>query len=117
MKLNIGLIALIVCLLTGRAMAIADDATPTAPQTCVDVQIGQDRSSYLNCLNDKIKRQVDQEQNRAAALSAPYSAGSPAYQVGGYNRNGAQEQMGDASGASSHPQRPVRIFVSPLLSH
>ena len=96
------------------AIAIADDAKP-APQTCVDVQIGQDRSSYLNCLNNSIKNQVEREQNKAA-LTAPYSAGSPANQVGGFNENAAREQMGNAFGVSSRPQRPIRTFVSPLPS-
>lgn len=98
-------------------MAIAEDAKPApAPQTCVDVQIGQDRSSYLNCLNNAMKNQVEREQNKAT-LTAPYSAGSPANQVGGFNENAAREQMGNAFGVSPHPQRPIRTFVPALPSH
>lgn len=95
--------------------AAANSAAPAAAtQTCVDVRIGNDRSSYLNCLNDNLKRQVEHEQGKPLP-AAPYDAHSPSNQVGGYNLNAAQEQMGNSFGVSPHPQRPTEVFVSPVL--
>ena len=82
-------------------------------QTCVDVQIGGDRSNYLNCLNNNIKQQVEHEQNKPAPAS-PYDAASPSNQIGGFNENAAQEQMGNAFGVSPHAQRPTQTYVPAL---
>ena len=114
---RVAYIVVITVLLSPATLAFADDSKPAnSTQTCVDVRIGGDRSSYLNCLNDNIKRQVEHEQAKPAP-AAPYDASSLSNQIGGFNENAAQEQMGNAFGVSSHPQRPTQVFVTPLLAH
>ncbi len=108
---SIGIVGL--ALFSGAATA--DSAAPAeATQTCVDVRIGNDRSSYLDCLNANLKRQVEHEQGKPLP-TVPYDVHSPSNQIGGFNLNAAQQQMGNAFGVSPHPQRPSEVFVSPVL--
>lgn len=101
----------------GPAVAFAQQASQSAAtQTCVDVRIGNDRAAYLDCLNADLKRRAVREQN-APQPTVPYDTHSPTNEIGGYNVNAAHEQMGNAFGVSSHPQRPTTTFVNPLLGH
>jgi hypothetical protein len=103
-----------VILAMGAAPALAaPSASADSSANCVDVQIGNDRTPYLNCLNDAFRRRVERE-HAAPQPDAPVDARSPSTQVGTFNETAARQTMGDAFGVSATPQRPARVFVNPL---
>ena len=81
---------------------------------CVEVQIGQDRASQMNCLNQAMQRAVEREHNTPMP-EAPITAQSASNKVGVYNDAAARQMMGNAFGISAQPQRPKVSFTSPLL--
>ena len=81
---------------------------------CVEVQIGQDRVSQMNCLNDAMRRAVEREHN-IPVPEAPITAQSASNKVGVYNDAAARQMMGNAFGVSAQPQRPKLSFTNPLL--
>jgi hypothetical protein len=81
---------------------------------CVEVQIGQDRVSQMNCLNDAMRRAVEREHNTPIP-QAPITAQSASNKVGIYNDAAARQMMGNAFGISAQPQRPKTSFTNPLL--
>ena len=94
-----------VAVLFTAVRALAADAPPANPaQPCVDVQIGNDRTAYLNCLNDAMQRRVEHERG-APQVTAPIDARSSSNQVGTFNDAAAREKMGNAYGVSPVPQR------------
>jgi len=92
--------------------AKADDAS--APMPCVEVQIGQDSASHMDCVNDALRRVVEREHNRPVP-EAPVSANSPSNKVGAFNDAAARQMMGDAFGVSAVPQRPKSTFANALV--
>ena len=92
----------------GTALA-ADPAPGDAANSCIDVRIGDDRSTYLNCLNEQIKRSAEHARGTPQP-AAPIDAQSPSNQVGTANDAAAREKMGNAFGHSAVPQRPARPF-------
>src|SRR5215467_5979576 len=105
-------VGLTVSLLAYPALAATPAANPAQP--CVDVQIGNDRTPYFNCLNDVLQRQVEREHN-APQITAPLDAKSPSNEVGIFNETAARQRMGNAFGVSPVPQRPPQVFVSPIV--
>ncbi len=103
-------------LIAGGPLWAADAPKPSdSARTCVDVQIGDDRTAYLNCLNEEFQRRVRQE-HEVPQIDAPISGRSSPNQVEGFNETAAREQMGNAFGVSAVPQRPPKpVFVNPLL--
>ena len=99
---------------TAQVSLAAEPATANPAQTCVDVQIGNDRSAYLNCLNDVMARRVEHEHGTPQP-TAPVDVHSSSTQVGTFNDAAARQRMGNAFGVSPDPQRPNRVFVSPLV--
>lgn len=95
----------------GDVSAKADDA-PAMP--CVEVQIGQDSASHMDCLNDALRRVVEREHNTPLP-EAPLSANSPSNKVGTFNDAAARQMMGNAFGVSAVPQRPKSTFSNSLL--
>jgi hypothetical protein len=86
---------------------------PTDATSCVDVQIGTDR--YYSCLNRQWARMVPPTRFSSSA-DAPYSATSPAPQVGTFNQAATAERLGSNFGKSVVPQRPPpAVFSSPLI--
>jgi hypothetical protein len=81
---------------------------------CVEVQIGQDRASQMNCLNEALRRSVEREHN-APVLEAPITAQSASNKVGTFNNAASQQMMGNAYGVSAVPQRPHSTFSNPLI--
>jgi hypothetical protein len=81
---------------------------------CVEVQIGQDRASQMNCLNEALRRSVEHEHS-APIPEAPITAQSASNKVGTFNNAAAQQMMGNAYGVSAVPQRPHNTFTSPLI--
>jgi hypothetical protein len=94
--------------------AVAAPEAPNSMQACVDVQIGNDRTAYLNCLNDVMQRRVELE-HAVPQAEAPIDAQSPSNQVGTFNAAAAQQRMGSSYGKSAVPQRPSQVFVSPIV--
>ena len=90
--------------------ARGDDGAP-----CVEVQIGQDIASHINCVNEALRRAVKHEHD-APAPEAPITAQSSSNKVGTFNDAAARQMMGNAFGVSSQPQRPKPTFTSPLLT-
>ena len=81
---------------------------------CVEVQIGQDSTSHMNCVNEALKRAVEREHNTPVP-QAPISAQSASNKIGVYNDAAARQMMGNSFGVSSVPQRPKTTFTTPLL--
>jgi hypothetical protein len=101
-------------LVAGPATAFGQtqDQQKQDAQTCVDVQVGSDRS--YSCLNRQLERLVPGK--RPSSQDAPYSASSPAPQVGTFNQAATRERMGNAFGHSVVPQRPPPpVFTPPVL--
>lgn len=109
-----------VAIFTGALSALPNagraDDNQSRGMPCVEVQIGQDRASQMDCVNEALRRQVEREHN-APAPDAPITAQSASNKVGVYNDAAARQMMGDAFGVSSVPQRPNRSFANPLLPH
>jgi hypothetical protein len=97
----------------GAAPVVAAPAQKNSPPACVDVQIGQDRTAYLNCLNEAFQRDVARE-HASPKPEVPIDAQSSPTQVGTANETAARQRMGNAFGVSSMPQRPSRVFAPPL---
>src|SRR5882672_3120744 len=101
-------------LVAGSVQAAPAPSVPPAPQvsppTCVDVQIGEDRTPYLNCLNQAFERDVARE-HATPKPEAPIDARSSATQTGTANETAARQRMGNAFGVSPAPQKPERVFV------
>jgi hypothetical protein len=100
------------CFVGGPALA----GTPgrDAAKACIDVQIGNDRSAYFACLNDAFQKKAQQEHATPPA-DVPLDAHSSPTEVGTFNESAARQQMGNAFGVTSVPQRPKPVFVSPLV--
>jgi hypothetical protein len=96
------------------AAAVQAQDNPSGPMPCVEVQIGQDSTSHMNCVNDVLKRAVEREHNNPAP-QAPINAQSASNKVGVYNDAAARQMMGNSFGVSAVPQRPKATFISPLL--
>ena len=99
----------------GALPALAAPAQPVqpTPSQCVDVQIGNDRTAYLNCLNQSFERGVARE-HATPQPEAPVDVHSSSTQVGTANETAARQRMGNSFGVSATPQRPVRVFVPSL---
>jgi hypothetical protein len=111
--MRIAPIILMACFFTAAHAVAADTPPANATRACVDVQIGNDRSAYLNCLNDGLQRQVEHERSTPQII-APIDTHSSSSQVGTFNDAAARERMGNAFGVSPVPQRPARVFVNPI---
>jgi hypothetical protein len=112
-RFGIAVTGLVVSAVWASALAAAPSSSPRS--TCVDVQIGDDRTPYFDCLNEELQKNVRRERSTPQP-GAPLSATSPSNQIGTYNEAAARQRMGNAFGISPIPQRPPRpVFVSPLL--
>jgi hypothetical protein len=84
----------------------------TVHQRCVDVEIGGDKS--IGCLNERLKRQVDQV-NPGPANIPPLDARSQDLKVGVVNTSAVKQQYGKNYGISAYPYRPPPlIYSSPM---
>lgn len=83
---------------------------------CVDVQIGDETTRSLDCLNKKLKSRVNRVQ--PTTPKAPFNAQSQDIQVGVTNESAIRQQYGTNFGTSPFPQRPAApTFVSPGGRH
>jgi hypothetical protein len=96
------------------ALVLGAEQTRNSQPPCVDVQIGQETTSRLDCLNSQLQHSVEHEHNTPQP-QAPLNAQSESNKVGTFNDAAARQKMGNAYGVSSQPQRPKSVFTSPLL--
>lgn len=106
-------------LVSGLVASAAFGAAAETPQSnvgpCVDVQVGNEHLSDLDCINQKLRKLSVQSQPQSdTQLGAPIGAGSSTTQAGTANQAAAQQMMGNAFGKSAQPQRPHPTYVSPL---
>jgi len=88
-------------------------SAPAGEGPCVEVEIGGDKAEPLDCLNRRLKRQVDRVM--PSFSSAPIEAQSQDVRVGVFNRAAVQQQYGSNFGVSVVPQRPAPpIFTNSL---
>lgn len=87
------------------------DLAQQTQQNCVEVEIGASRA--FNCLNQKLRRQVDRV--NPSANVPPIDARSSDIRVGVVNIPALQQQYGRNFGVSVVPYRPAPpVFSSPL---
>ena len=85
-------------------------SAPADPERCVEVEIGSSRA--MNCLNQKLKREVDKV-NPTVNLP-PVDARSQDTKVGVINIPGVAQQYGKNFGVSATPYRPASpVFAAP----
>ena len=88
-------------------------APALAEETCVEVEIGGEKTPNLSCLNQHLQHQADTV--RPTANVAPLDAtSSPAVKLGGYNQAGMKQQYGPNYGKSAVPWRPTNTYGNAL---
>jgi hypothetical protein len=97
----------------GKEIMIGGEAPARgAPQRCVDVEIGGERTPF-GCLNQWLRRQVDQTNpNR---ISAPLDASSQDIKTGLVNTSAVRQQYGRNYGISAVPYRPPPVVYNAPL--
>jgi hypothetical protein len=76
----------------------------SATQRCVEVEIGGEAASGLDCLNQQLKREV--ERVNPAIPQTPVDARSPDIRVGLMNQAALRQQFGPNFGHAGGPFRP-----------
>ena len=79
------------------------NASPSS-QTCVQAQIGNEKPSAYDCLDQQLRQQA-QGANPAKPV-VPFSANSSSNAVGTFNEQGVVQQYGQNFGKSVIPYRP-----------
>lgn len=80
---------------------------PTATNgTCVEVEIGGEKTQKLDCINQQLKLQA--ERVRPVGNVPPLDAASPAVALHGFNETALQQQYGQNLGKSVVPFRPTK---------
>lgn len=87
----------------------------TAPQPCVQVDVGGYRAGHLDCASQRLEAaaRIAQAQARSAIETPVIDATSPDVQTGVANQAATRLRMGNALGNSVHPQRPNRPAPMP----
>ena len=79
-----------------------------AEETCVEVEIGGEKTPNLNCLNQSLQKQTDNV--HPTGNVAPLDATSSAVKLGGYNETALKQQYGPNYGKSAVPWRPTATY-------
>jgi hypothetical protein len=118
-------VAALVALLSAVCSSSAQDRReviiPSSPhpsilsETCVEVEIGNEKAPSLGCLNRKLKQQVDRV--APSPNAPPIDARSQDIHVGVANTAAVQQQYGQNFGRSAIPYRPQQTFTNPLAIH
>lgn len=87
---------------SGGVVLGSTDAPTTWHETCVEVEIGGSKS--YNCINEKLRQQVDKV--NPSANIPPIDAKSQSVKIGLFNEPGVREQYGQNFGHSVFPYRP-----------
>jgi hypothetical protein len=120
-----GAFALLLIASPAFAPAFAADPSPggvtlgptTAPaaqsEHCVEVEIGGEKSSKLDCLNEELKSAT--QRVKPSQPKPPLDASSPSVAVGGFNETAVGQQFGPNFGKSATPFRPPPpTFSNPI---
>lgn len=90
------------------------DPAPVQPGVCVEVEVGGEQVSSLECLTQDLQRKIEDSQ-AIPKMQAPATASSPSVEVGGFNLPALNQQYGKNLGKSVHPYRPPQPnYVKPL---
>jgi hypothetical protein len=112
MRASLGILLAVALSLGGRTCLAQANSTDTGGP-CVDVQVGSERLTDLDCINRQLRLHVERE--HAAPALPPIDAHSSSTAVGTANQAAAQQMMGSAFGKSGQPQRPPPpVFAVPL---
>jgi hypothetical protein len=103
--------ALSLFVLVNPALGLAADSDKTSAKSaeppCVDIQVGNEHSKNLACLNAKLKAAAARQQKQNALSLEPAGPKTPAVEsLGIANEQGTRERLGNAYGKSNTPQRP-----------
>jgi len=82
-----------------------------AEETCVEVEIGGEKTPRLSCLNQQLQKKV--ENVRPVPNVAPLDAGSSALSLGVLNETALKQQYGPNYGKSVVPYRPANSYGRP----
>jgi hypothetical protein len=119
MRLFAALVALLSAVCPGKAQDRPEVVIPPSPhslsETCVEVEIGNEKAPSLGCLNRRLKQQVDRIAPTPTA--PPIDARSQDIRVGIANTAAVQQQYGQNFGRSAIPFRPQQTFTNPLAIH
>jgi hypothetical protein len=111
----------IICSANAQERPRPDVVIPSSPQstvlneTCVEVEIGNEKAPSLGCLNRKLKRQVDRV--APSPNGPPLDARSQDTRLGLANSVAVQQQYGPNFGRSAIPYRPQQTFTNSLAIH
>lgn len=95
------------------SVTLGGNVSAAAGGTCVEVEIGGERTPTLDCLNRALKQSVDRVQ--PIGNLPPLGATSPAVQTGGFNEAALSEQYGQNLGKSVIPFRPpAPVYGTPV---
>jgi hypothetical protein len=87
---------------SGGIIIGGSNAPPQSHESCVEVEIGGERS--FGCLNQRMKRDADR--TVPVPNIAPLDAHSPDTRLGIVNIPAVKQQLGTNFGISAFPQRP-----------
>ncbi len=91
----------------------SDRQQATTTSTCVEVEIGGQTAPPLNCLNQKLRGEVEKIQ--PSIVAPPVDGKSQDIRVGVVNQSALRQQYGSNFGKSVFPQRPAApVFTTPL---
>ncbi|SEH60481.1 hypothetical protein [Magnetospirillum fulvum] len=82
-----------------------------AEDTCVEVEIGGEKTPNLSCLNQSLRRKAAEV--RPLDTAPPLDAASPSVKTGGFNLPALKQQYGPNFGKSAQPYRPTQTYPSP----
>ena len=88
-------------------------AAEPGPAPCVDVQVGNEHTPDLDCINQNLRKLSAGRQSGTQPV-APIAAGSSSVELGTANQAAAQQMMGNAFGKSAEAQRPHPTYINPL---
>ena len=100
------------CLILALAALTVVLSPVVAEETCVEVEIGGEKTPNLICLNQQLQKTVENAQ--PIGNVAPLDASSPSVRLGGYNETALKQQYGPNYGKSVVPWRPVNTYGSGL---
>jgi hypothetical protein len=93
---------------SGNGVFIGGNSSPppSAAETCVEVEIGGERTQKLDCINQQLKQQARHIQ--PVGNVPPLDAGSPSVKLHGFNETALAQQYGQNLGKSVVPSRPAK---------
>lgn len=96
-----------------RRVMLGGQPAPASSASCIEVEIGGERTSSLECLNQRLEHEVRRVQ--PPRNIAPSDAVTPQVKLGGFNQAAVRQQYGSNFGKSVVPYRPsTGQFTNPI---